>query len=101
MTTETAAAAIQDLARTPGGYPRECREKPSRYWRETVEAAGLRNIKLHAARHTGATLVRQQGVPVAVIAAWSGHQDTSLTMRRYAHSQFAALRTQERVWIKL
>ena len=32
-----------------------------------------------------------QGVPVAVIAAWIGHKDASLTMRLYAHSQFAAL----------
>jgi integrase len=73
----------------------------TRYWRKTVEAAGLRNIKLHAARHTCATLLHQQGVPVAVIAAWIGRKDASLTMRRYAHSQFAALRTQERVWIEL
>jgi integrase len=63
----------------------------SRYWRETVEAAGLRHIKLHAARHTCATLMHLQGVPVAVIAAWIGHKDASLTMRLYAHSQFAAL----------
>jgi integrase len=101
MTTETAAAAIQDLARTPGGYPRECRKKPSRYRRKTVEAAGLRYTKLHAARNTCATLMHQQVVPVAVIAAWIGHQDASLPLRRYAHSQFAALRTQERVWIGL
>jgi integrase len=63
----------------------------SRYWREAVEAAGLRHIKLHAARHTCATLMHLQGVPVAVIAAWIGHKDASLTMRLYAHSQFAAL----------
>ena len=58
----------------------------SRYWREAVEAAGLRHIKLHAARHTCATLMHLQGVPVAVIAAWIGHKDASLTMRLYAHS---------------
>jgi len=63
----------------------------SRYWRETVEAAGLRHIKLHAARHTCATLMHLQGVPLSVIAAWIGHKDASLTMRLYAHSQFAAL----------
>ena len=33
-----------------------------------------------------------QGVPVAVIAAWIGHKDASLTMRLYAHSQDEALR---------
>ncbi|GAB5007374.1 site-specific integrase [Mycobacterium avium subsp. hominissuis] len=63
----------------------------SRYWREAVEAAGLRHIKLHAARHTCATLMHLSNVPVAVIAAWIGHKDASLTMRLYAHSQFAAL----------
>jgi integrase len=30
-------------------------------------------------------------VPVAVIAAWIGHRDASLTMRLYAHSQDDAL----------
>ncbi|MGO8849504.1 tyrosine-type recombinase/integrase [Mycobacterium sp.] len=64
----------------------------SRYWRETVKAAGLRHIKLHAARHTCATLMHLDGVPVAVIAAWIGHKDASLTMRLYAHSQEGALR---------
>jgi integrase len=44
----------------------------SRYWRDAVKAAGIRHIKLHAARHTCATLMHLQGVPVAVIAAWIG-----------------------------
>jgi integrase len=63
----------------------------SRYWRDAVKAAGVRHIKLHAARHTAATLMHLQGVPVAVIAAWIGHKDASLTLRLYAHSQDAAL----------
>jgi integrase len=64
----------------------------TRYWRDTVKAAGVRHIKLHAARHTCATLMHLQGVPVAVIAAWIGHKDASLTMRLYAHSQSEALK---------
>lgn len=64
----------------------------SRYWRDTVKAAGVRHIKLHAARHTCATLMHLQGVPIAVIAAWIGHRDASLTMRLYAHSQDDALK---------
>lgn len=64
----------------------------SRYWRDTVKAAGVRHIKLHAARHTCATLMHLSGVPVAVIAAWIGHKDASLTMRLYAHSQADALK---------
>ena len=49
-------------------------------------------MKLHAARHTCATLMQLQGVPIAVIAAWIGHKDASLTMRLYAHSQHEALK---------
>jgi integrase len=64
----------------------------SRYWRGAAKAGGVRHIKLHAARHTCATLMHLQGVPVAVIAAWIGHKDASLTMRLYAHSQDTALR---------
>jgi integrase len=64
----------------------------SRYWRDAVKAAGVRHIKLHAARHTCATLMHLQGVPAAVIAAWIGHKDASLTMRLYAHSQDDALK---------
>jgi integrase len=64
----------------------------SRYWRGTVKAAGVRDIKLHAGRHTCATLMHLSGVPVAVIAAWIGHKDASLTMRLYAHSQADALK---------
>lgn len=64
----------------------------SRYWQDAVKSAGLRPIKLHAARHTAATAMHVAGVPVAVIAAWIGHKDASLTMRLYAHSQDDALK---------
>jgi integrase len=64
----------------------------SRYRAEAVEASGVRHIKLHAARHTCATLMHLSGVPLAVIAAWIGHKDASLTMKLYAHSQDEALK---------
>jgi integrase len=64
----------------------------SRYWRDTVKAAGIRHIKVHAARHTCATLMHLQGVAAAVIAAWIGHKDAGLTMKLYAHSQDEALK---------
>jgi hypothetical protein len=34
----------------------------------------------------GSFIYFSQGVPVAVIAAWIGHKDASLTMRLYEHS---------------
>jgi integrase len=64
----------------------------SRGWRKACKRAGVREIKLHAARHTCATLMHLQGVPTVVIAAWIGHSDPALTMRLYAHSQADALK---------
>jgi len=64
----------------------------SRCWAQAVKAAGLRHIKLHAARHTAATVMHLNGVPVAVIAAWIGHKDSTLTQRLYVHSQDDALK---------
>jgi integrase len=64
----------------------------SRYWASALKAAGVRHIKLHAARHTCATLMHLSAVPVSVIAAWIGHKDASLTMKLYAHSQDEALK---------
>jgi integrase len=64
----------------------------SRYWADAVKAAGVRHIKLHGGRHTAATLMHLDSVPVAVIAAWIGHSDPTLTLRVYAHSQDDALK---------
>jgi integrase len=60
------------------------------WWSRWQSVCGLRHIKLHAARHTCATLMHLNAVPTAVIAAWIGHKDASLTMRLYAHSQEGA-----------
>ena len=65
----------------------------SRYWASAVKKEGLRHIKLHGGRHTAATHMHLMGVPMAVIAAWIGHKDSTLTQRLYAHSQDEALRS--------
>jgi integrase len=64
----------------------------SRYWREFAERAGVRALRLHDCRHTAATTLHLQGVPVAVIAAWIGHSNAAFTMQVYAHSQNDALK---------
>lgn len=64
----------------------------SRYWAQAVKSAGVRHIKLHGGRHTAATLMHLDRVPIAVIAAWIGHSDPTLTLKVYAHSQADALK---------
>jgi integrase len=56
-------------------------------WKDVLAAAGLPHVRLHDARHTAATLMHLNGVPMAVIAAVLGHTDASFTQRTYAHSQ--------------
>lgn len=60
-------------------------------WKDALSAAGLPHVRLHDARHSCATLMHMRGVPVAVIAAWLGHQDAGFTLRTYAHSTSDAL----------
>jgi integrase len=61
-------------------------------WAKVVKKAGVRHIRLHDARHTCGTTMHLRKVPLAVIAAWLGHADASVTARIYTHSQDEALR---------
>ncbi len=63
----------------------------SAFWKGALEDAKLPHVRLHDARHTAATLLHLNGVPIAVIAAVLGHTDASFTQRIYAHSQDSAM----------
>ena len=64
----------------------------TRMWHKLAQAAGVRAIRLHDARHSCGTALHLRGVPMAVIAKWLGHADAATTARIYAHSQDEALR---------
>ena len=46
---------------------------------------GLRKIRFHDLRHSCASLLLKQGVPMKQIQAWLGHSDISTTANIYAH----------------
>jgi integrase len=48
--------------------------------------AGVRRIRLHAARHTACSLMEKAGVPVSIISAWAGHYSGAFTMATYVHA---------------
>lgn len=53
-------------------------------FRKAVKKADLLNIRLHDLRHTFATVLRQEGIGIDVIAKLLGHSDLRMT-QRYAH----------------
>jgi integrase len=63
----------------------------STLWQAAIRDLDVPQIRLHDARHTCATLMHLQGVPIALVAAWLGHADVSFTMRTYVHAQPEAL----------
>lgn len=63
----------------------------STMWQAAIKNLDVPQVRLHDARHTCATLMHLQGVPIALVAAWLGHADVSFTLRTYVHAQPEAL----------
>jgi site-specific recombinase XerD len=53
-------------------------------WGEILKAAGLPRYRLHAMRHSAATIALDEGVPLSVVQEMLGHSDVRIT-RRYTH----------------
>ena len=56
------------------------------YWKPLLKKAGLpQEIRFHDLRHSAASLLIAEGVPVPVVSQLLGHADSSITLRVYAH----------------
>lgn len=53
-----------------------------------LEKNGLRRIRFHDLRHSCASLLLKNGVPMKQIQEWMGHSDFSTTANIYAHLEF-------------
>ena len=51
-------------------------------------AVGIRKIGVHALRHSCASLLLANGVPMKQIQEWLGHSDFSTTANVYAHLDY-------------
>lgn len=60
--------------------------------RRVAKRAGLELTKLHAARHTTATVLLRQGEDLATVAAVLRHSSSSTTLATYAHEVVGAQR---------
>jgi integrase len=62
----------------PDGRPLDGKDD-WRLWRSLLDEAGVPHVRLHAARHTAATMLLALGVPVKVASEILGHTKSSIT----------------------
>lgn len=55
-----------------------------------LKANGLRHIRFHDLRHSCASLLLANGVPMKQIQEWMGHSDFSTTANIYAHLDYSS-----------
>jgi len=55
-----------------------------------VTSHGLRKIRFHDLRHSCASLLLANGVPLKSIQEWLGHSDFSTTANVYSHLDYSA-----------
>jgi len=54
-------------------------------FKRTLKKAGLPDIRFHDLRHTAASLLLNNGVPVIVVSKMLGHSKPSMTLDVYGH----------------
>jgi integrase len=55
-------------------------------WKRCLRLCGIKQRRLHDARHTAATLMYSQGVGIEVISRALGHSSSAITSKLYVHS---------------
>ena len=65
-------------------------ERISNGFDKPLKANGLRHIRFHDLRHSCASLLLKQGIPMKQIQKWLGHIDISTTSNIYAHLDSAS-----------
>lgn len=77
--------ALDILEKYNGKLPMLSNVKYNAYLKEVVAAAGIdKPISTHWARHTGATLLLNAGVPIEIVSKVCGHATVKMTERIYA-----------------
>ena len=79
------APALDIIEKYHGVFPVISNVKYNEYLKVVAQAAGIdKPISPHGARHTGATLLLNKGVPMPIVSRICGHSSTRITEQVYA-----------------
>jgi len=85
FTVPLLSPAIDILHKYEGKLPVISNVKYNEYLKVIAQAAGIdKPISSHWARHTGATLLLNEGVPMQIVSKICGHSSTKITEQVYA-----------------
>ena len=56
-----------------------------KFFKRLLKKAGLQDIRFHDLRHTAATLMLMNGIPVIIVSRRLGHSKPSVTLDIYGH----------------
>jgi len=65
---------------------------------ELMRKAGLQGVSLHSLRHSHASSLLSNGVPIAVVSERLGHSDQNITLSIYSHALPADTKAAAKVW---
>jgi integrase len=81
------------------GRPVE-RKSDWKAWKNLLQEAGVRDVRLHDGRHTAATLLLSEGVHPRVVMEVLGHSQMRTTTDTYSHVLPALGRTPRTGWAR-
>lgn len=70
----------------PFGMPLSANNIGQREFFNLVKASNVRQITFHGLRHTAATLMLKEGIPIKVVSERLGHKKVTITLEIYAHA---------------
>jgi integrase-like protein len=63
-----------------------------------MRKVGLQSVSLHSLRHSYASSLLSNGVPIAVVAQRLGHRDQNITLSIYSHALPADTKAAAKIW---
>ncbi len=66
--------------------------------KKLMREAGLKGFTLHSLRHSHASVLLSEGVPLPVVSQRLGHADPNITLSVYSHAMPADVRAASKAW---